>query len=142
MALFKPKVLLRPFKDKKGRRLYGQDDTYTTYCKNAVKLLKGELSDNCLQSKCRISIPFPVQPVFYKPSRGVDRKTIELFKYHDNFIYCAHMRGDNSSYNKIHIKNEHFITVDYMEEDSGDSDSSNDSDDHSSPLNLKNHQEV
>ena len=47
MALFKPRVLRRPFNDKKEKRLYGKNDTYTTACKNTVKLLKGELSDTC-----------------------------------------------------------------------------------------------
>ena len=86
MALFNPKVLLRPFKDKKSKQLYGQYDTYTTTYKNAVTSLKGESSDNCLQSKSTISISFPVQPIFSKPSRGVNIQPIEFFKYHDNFI--------------------------------------------------------
>ena len=47
-TLFKTKVLLISFKDKKGKRLYEQDDTYTTAWKNTVKLLKGELSDSYL----------------------------------------------------------------------------------------------
>ena len=40
IALFKPKSLLRAFKDMKGKQLYGQDYTYTTACKNVVKVLR------------------------------------------------------------------------------------------------------
>ena len=49
MTLFNPNVLLRPFKDKKGKRLYGKDNTYTTAYNNSVKSLKGGLSNTCLR---------------------------------------------------------------------------------------------
>ena len=88
--------------------------------------------------KYRISIPFPVQTIFYKPSRGVDRKLIEFFKYHGNFIYCAHMWGENISYNKVKDKNEQFIVVYYSNKDSGDLDIIDDSDDHAPPSKPKN----
>ena len=52
------------------------------------------------------------------------------------------MRGENSGYNKVNVKNEQLITADYSDKDSGDSDVSDDSDDHSPPLNLKKHQEA
>ena len=46
LYIFNSKVLLRPFKDKKVKRLYGKDSTYTTAYKNVVNSLKGEPYNN------------------------------------------------------------------------------------------------
>ena len=106
MILFKPKVLLRPFKDKIAKQFYGKNETYTTSYKNTVKLLKGDLADTCLQSKWRINLTLSTHPIYCKPSRGVDTKAIKFFAYHDNLICFAHLRGENSGYNKVNVENE------------------------------------